>query len=149
MNVSNAQGAGESKVPGLPFQSYRQWAEKIAPQVEAALAGGRSVPPPKQSLTEAWLIYALHRRDSPLSLEDFLEMADDVNVGIPDADDVAWVFLRLRKRGWLAREGGVFALTAESRRIIDGIVSVDVPRETENVYRLNAWLAAHPLPGED
>ncbi len=121
----------------LRFDSYRQWAEAITPGLRAALAGDREVPP-HTPFSEAWLAYALFYYDRLLSLEEVIESADAINHGIPNPDEVAWAFLRLKKRGWLAVQGDLYGLAAQGRRSIDTIVSQG------NVERLKEWISTHP-----
>jgi hypothetical protein len=124
-----------------PFHSYSQWAKKIAPQVQAALAGERDIPV-QRPLTEAWLTYALFWNESPLSLEDVIQNADTVGHAIPNPEEIAWAFLRLRQRGWLSEQGKSFALTAEGRRSVEGVAGKGNFRE--RFERLIEWVLAHP-----
>src|SRR2546422_11578799 len=103
----------------LRFDSYRQWAEVITPGLRAALAGDREVPP-HTPFSEAWLAYALHYYDRPQTLEEVIESADAINHGIPNPDEVAWAFVRLRNRGALAEQGHLYDLTAGGRHAIEG-----------------------------
>jgi len=127
-----------------PFHSYRQWAEKITPQVRAALAGERDTPV-QRPFTEAWLSYALFWGEPPLSLEEVIASADALNHDIPGPDEIAWAFLRLRKRGWLAfPDDDSYALTAEGRVAIEGIVGKG--GVYEKMECLEQWTVAHPPP---
>jgi len=128
------------------FQSYRQWAEEITPQLHAALAGEREVPP-QPPFIEAWLADALFYYDRPLSLEEVIESADAIDHAIPNPDEIAWAFLRLRKRGWLLVVGDLYGLTAEGRRAIEVIVAQG--EAPWRVGRLEEWISAHPPPGEE
>jgi hypothetical protein len=130
----------------LRFDSYRQWAEEILPGLRAALAGGRAVPP-QTTFSEAWLTDALFYYERPLSLEEVIESADAINHGIPNPDEIAWAFLRLRKRGWFVIEGDQYGLTAEGRRAIEVIVTQD--KLSWRVGRLQEWFSAHPPPDEE
>ena len=143
MPRSEAQGKGDSE---RPFRSYRQWAERIAPRVQAALAGKQEVPP-QPPFTEAWLTYALYWRESPMSLEEVIFRADSVNHAVPNPEEIAWAFIRLRKRGWLSVQGDSYALTAEGRRAVESIV--DNGDLWEQIERLEQWTLAHPMPGDE
>lgn len=123
----------------LRFDSYRQWANAIGPGLKAALAGERYVPrqPP---FSEAWLGYALYYYSRLLTLEEIIESADAINHAIPNPDEVAWAFLQLRERGWLAAQGELYGLTEEGRLAIGMIVNEG------DVERLEQWLSANPSP---
>lgn len=136
-----AGGWDPSEGPFPSFMSHRHWAEKVEPQVQAALAGKQEVPP-QPSYTEAWLAFALFLGESLLSLEEVIETADFINHLTPIPEEIAWAFLRLRRREWLAMEGNSYGLTAEGRRTIEGIV--DEGGVVENSERLSEWLLAHP-----
>ncbi len=147
MPRSKAQGNEGSEEPSAPFQSYRQWAEKIAPQVQAALAG-ECVVAPQRPLTEAWLTFAFYWGSSePLPLEGVISRADMVNHDIPSAEEVAWAFLRIKKRGWLSVQGDSYALTAEGRRVVQGIAGKG--GLYEQMERLEEWTLTHPPPGDE
>jgi len=121
---------------------YYHWADEMGPQVEEALAGDREVLP-QAPFTEAWITYALFWEQSPIPLEDIIGNADAVNVLIPTADEIAWAFLRLKKRGWLVVQGNLYGLTAEGRRSIETIVGKD-GGVLEQAERLHAWMMSHP-----
>jgi len=123
------------------FEHYHEFAEKITPVLRAALAGELQVPEQKP-FSEAWLAYALFPFERPVPLEDVIGSADAINHGIPKADDVAWAFLRLRKRGWLVVQGDLYGLMAEGRSAINTVVAQG------SVGRLKEWISAHPPPGE-
>ena len=124
----------------LRFDSYRQWAEVITPGLRAALAGDREGPP-HTPFSEAWLAYALHYYDRPQTLEEVIESADAINHAIPNPDEVAWAFLRLRSRGWLAEQGNLYGLTAAGRQAIEAIVGGD--DVLDGVERLTTWVSKH------
>jgi hypothetical protein len=125
------------------LQSYVKWAQEIAPRVLAALSGKVEVPEQRPS-TEAWLTYALYWKDSQLSLEDMIRYADVVGHSIPNALEISWALLRLRKRGWLSIQKDSYGLTDEGRRAVGGIVgSGDLRKRIE---RLEEWTSAHPPP---
>lgn len=127
-----------------PFTSeYHEHAERIRPELLAALMREREVPT-QEPFSEAWLADALYYYTRPLPLWEVLESADAINHAIPNADQVAWAFLRLRERGWLAIEGDFFGLRPEGRRAIDAILAHGVsPRR---VGRLKEWISTHPPP---
>lgn len=123
-----------------PFtHEYRELAEKARPHLLAALAGRRKVRT-QRPFTEAWLGYALYYYSRPLSLWEVIESADSVNHLIPDPDEIAWAFLRLRARGWLAVQGDTYGLTEEGRLAMGTIVNEGV------VERLEKWISANPSP---
>jgi hypothetical protein len=122
-------------------ENYREFAEKIAPALRAALAGERDVPTQKAGV-EAWLGYALYYYDRLLSLEGVIESADAINHGIPNPDEVSWAFLCLRKRGWLVVQGHMYGLTPEGRLAINTIVVQG------SLERLNGWISSHPPDGQ-
>lgn len=123
----------------LGERQYRRMAELTEPVVRDALAGVREVPPQPPS-TEAWLGYTVYYYERLLSLEEVIETADSVNHLIPTPDDVAWAFVRLRERGWLAVQGDLYGLTEEGRMAIGTIVNEGV------VERLENWISANPSP---
>lgn len=124
---------------GLPL-CWGQFADLMQAQVENALAGKRDVPAPDQ-YAEAWITYALFWKKPPSLLEDVVAAADAINHAIPTADEVAWTFLRLRKRGWLSTEGSKYVLTPDARRTIEGVVG----RGTlfTQLGRLKDWMLEH------
>lgn len=128
------------------IQSQRYWDDEIAPKVDAALAGEYEVPP-QQPFTEAWLAYSLFLGESLLPLKDIVDIADYVNHALPSPDEIAWAFLRLRTRGWLAEQGGLYGLTTEGRRNVRGIVSEG--GVIDRLERLKEWILAHPPPGSE
>jgi hypothetical protein len=122
------------------FEHYHEHAEKINPVVRAALAGELKIEEQKQR-SEAWLGLALCGSNVVVPLEEVVAFADAINHLIPSPDEVAWAFLRLKKRGWLAVEGDSYGLTSEGRRAIDTIVSQG------NFERLNEWILNNPPVG--
>jgi hypothetical protein len=122
------------------WESYLEWAEAIRPILRPALAGERKVPPQKP-FVEAWLGYALYSYDKLLSLEEVIASADSIAHGIPKPDEVAWAFLSLRKRGWLAVHEDMYGLTPEGRLAISTIVVQD------SLKRLSDWISSHPPSG--
>ena len=122
------------------FEHYHEFAEKINPVLRAALAG-QLRPKEQKQMVEAWLGLALFHDKVPVSLEEIIASADAINFGIPTPEEVAWGFLRLKERGWLAIDGDLYGLTSEGRRAIDTIVSQG------NVERLTDWISIHPPSG--
>jgi hypothetical protein len=125
-------------------ETYRGRAEPITPVVQAALSGKRTVPR-HTPFSEAWLAYALYCYDRPLLMEEVIGSADAINHAIPKPEEVAWAFLRLRKRGWLLVRGNLFGLKSEGRRAIDTIVG---DTNIVEIERLEDWIGDHPLPGD-
>jgi len=121
---------------------YYHWADEMLPRVKDALAGSREVPP-QAPFSEAWITYALFWSQSPIPLRDVIGNADAINVLIPTADEIAWAFLRLRKRGWLVVQGNLYGLTAEGRNAIETIVGKE-GGVLEQAERLEGWMLAHP-----
>jgi hypothetical protein len=123
----------------LGEEHYRRMAALTEPVVEGALAGACEIPPQRPG-TEAWLGYALYYYSKPISLREVIESADAVNHLIPNPDEVAWAFLRLRERGWLIVQENMYGLTEEGRLAIGSIVNEGV------VERLDKWISANPSP---
>ncbi len=137
------------KPENLVFEHYHEFAEKIAPRLRAALAGEGEVPQ-QAAFSEAWLGYALFCDKTLVSLEEVIGLADAINHSVPNADEVGWAFLRLRKRGWLVVEGDLYGLTAEGRRSITTVVAQgNVVGLVSKVRRLRDWISAHPPPGKE
>ncbi|GEM_PF-4043768 len=128
------------KPENLVFEHYHEFAEKISPVVRAALSGELNLPEQRQ-FSEAWIGLALFGHKGIASLEEIVGSADAINHGIPTPEEVAWAFLRLRKRGWLEVKGGSYGLTLEGRQAIDVIVSQD------HLERLNEWISSNPPSG--
>jgi len=127
------------------FEHYHEFAEKIAPVLRAALAGQREIPS-KKPFSEAWMGVALFYNGRIVPLEEVIGTADGINHGIPNPNEVAWAFLRLRKRGWLAVQGDSYGLTSEGRRAMASVVGEGgVLRQAE---RLKEWVSAHQPPSE-
>ena len=124
---------------GLPL-SWGQFADLMQALVENALAGKREVPEPDQ-YAEAWISYARFLRKSPSLLEDVVAWADAINHAIPTADEVAWAFLRLEKRGWLSVEGAEYVLSQEARRTIEAVTGEGTL--FAQLVRLKDWMLEH------
>ncbi len=127
---------------GLP-RSWGQYADELQPQVEAALDGRREVPP-QDPFAEPWVAYAVLWKQTPSLLEDVVAAADAINHAIPTADELAWAFLRMKKRGWLSIKEGHYTLSGEARKTIQGVVAEG--SLYEQLQRLESWTLAHP-PG--
>jgi hypothetical protein len=127
------------------FGLYSDWAQEVAPQVRDALEGRRKVPP-QTPFAEAWLAMSIFSVDSMVRLEDVVQTADGINHAFPSSDEIAWAFLRLRKRGWLVVQGDLYGLTSEGRRAI-GIV-VGEGSVLKRVERLKGWASTNPPPGD-
>lgn len=127
-------------------ENYRDKTDPVRPILRSALAGEIEVPTPK-SFVEAWLDYAIYYYDRPLILEEVIESADAINHAIPTAYEIAWAFLRLRKRGWLLRKDISYGLTPQGRHEIDSIVRGATYHQRLEV--LEKWLLTHPPPKEE
>lgn len=127
-------------------QSQQYWEGEIEPKLRAALDGRYKVPP-QPPRTEALVAYVLFREASPIQLRDLVDTADFMYRLVPTADEIAWAFLLLKRRGWLAAEGNRYGLTAEARRTIESVVGES--GTLDRVERLQQWTSAHPPPGEE
>jgi hypothetical protein len=123
------------------FGTYSKWSEKVGPQVRLGLEGRRKVIP-QTPLAEAWLTLSLFYGDSPLRLEEIVEIADGINHAIPNSDETAWALLRMRSRGWLDESNGLYGLTPEGRRTIENIVGEGTI--LNRLDRLKEWVSSHP-----
>lgn len=124
----------------------REAAKTTRPLLQAALAGEREVPAQGPS-TEALLAYALSGFDRMVSLIWVVHSAEWICDGVPNADQISWSFLRLRKWGWLILDGERFGLTPEGRRVLQYILGRD-----DNMHwnvKVEKWLSKHPLPGDN
>ncbi len=128
------------------IENYRDFADPIKPVLKSALAGEREVLPQKP-FVESWLAYALYYYHRNLILEEVIESADAINHGIPTPNEVAWAFLRLRRRGWLLTKDDSYGLTPEGRREIDSVVRGVTYHHSFEV--LEKWILKHPAPGEE
>lgn len=145
-NIGCDLSAARDAFDEAALQSYRIWADEMSPQLRAALDGKRDVPR-QRPYSEAWLADALFYYDRMLTLWEVLESADAINHAIPTPDEIAWAFLRLKKREWLAIDGDLYGLTAEGRGAIEIIEARgNAPRR---VRRLEEWMMANPLPDDD
>ncbi len=128
------------------IENYRDMADPIRPVLKSTLAGEREVLPQKP-FVEAWLGYALYCHARLQTLEEVVASADAINHAIPNADEIAWAFLRLRKRGWLLIKDDSYGLTPEGRREIDSVVRGVTYHHSFEV--LERWILNHPPPGEE
>jgi hypothetical protein len=62
------------------------------------------------------------------------------------SDALAWAFVRMNARGWLAEHGTRFGLTAEGRKSVAEIVGEG--RIGDKISRLVEWTQANP-PDDD
>lgn len=124
------------------FESHAQWAAEISPQIQGFLEG-REAPAPHRPLTEAWLTYSAFVAKTPITLQRLIEIADAINIGVPDPDEIGWALLQLRKRRWLFEGGGLLGLTAEGYRAVGDVVGSGGVRE--EFSRLCDWVATHPV----
>lgn len=125
------------------LEVYSQWSRQIAPYVQAALAGKVQVPPQSVS-AEVWLTLAMFWERTNKTLENLICDADLVGHLLPSAEEVGWTLLRLRKRGWLSIQHGLYGLTREGINIIEGVVKKGSLRE--QYHRLTKWIATHSPP---
>lgn len=128
------------------IENYRDMADPIRPVLKSALAGEREVLPQKP-FVEAWLGYALHCYGRLQTLEEVIASADAINHAIPNADEIAWAFLRLRRRGWLLIKDDSYGFTPKGRREIDSVVRGVTYHHSFEV--LERWILNHPPPGEE
>jgi hypothetical protein len=116
--------------------------QDYGPRLRAALAGEQEVAP-QRPFIEPWIAYALFLDQAPASLASVLDTADFIDHLVPTPDEIAWAFVRLRRRGWLAVEANLYGLTAEGTRGIAVIIGEDGDR-LDKINRLEAWASAHP-----
>jgi len=123
------------------IENYRDRADPVRPALKSALAGEREVLQ-QEPFVEAWLGYALYCSARLQTLEEVIESADAINHAIPNADEIAWAFLRLRRRGWLLIKGDSYGLTPEGKRKIDSIVRGAANHHSFEM--LEKWTLTHP-----
>lgn len=130
----------------VPFSSEaREAAKDIRPFLQAVLAGEQEVPA-QGPYSEASLAYALFYSDRMLYLKEVLTSAENIDYTLSNRYKVSWVFLCLRRRGWLAIEGEMYGLTPEGRRAVQDIVSRG--EDSWEVKKLEDWFSDHPLGDE-
>jgi hypothetical protein len=122
-----------------------EYAEKIAPKVQAALEGKLSIPP-QTPFAEAWVGMSLYYTESPSQLDEIIRIADGINHDYPKADQIAWAFLRFRTRGWLVVKSDTYGLTAKGRQEIGDVVGEG--SVLQRVDRLKEWISANRTRGE-
>jgi|SRR6266516_3182167 len=126
------------------FGLYSQYAEKVEPQVRAALEGRRRIPQ-QTPLAEAWLALALFLGESSLRLEHIIHIADGISHAFPNSDEIAWALLRIRDRGWLVESNGEYGLTSEGRSAIARVIGEG--EVLERLDRLMGWVSMNPPHG--
>jgi len=123
------------------IKRQKYWDDEILPKVKAALAGTYEVPP-QPPFTEAWLAYTLFDMMEPLvPLRDVVDTADALNHATPNADEIAWAFLMMMRRGWLVEKDDLFGLTDEGRHAIRDIVGE--AGMYDQMKRLEDWTQQH------
>jgi len=126
-------------------KQYREEAEKAEPLVKASLAGKERVLPKPLSQPEGWLTYTLYWMKSPMSLDEFIGIADALNHELATKDEIAWTFVQLRNRGWLLVDGERYGLTAEARSVVSEVIGTYEHDPVEQIRRLEGWFRIHPL----
>ncbi len=142
--ASHLGGAG-LKPENWVFEHYYEFAEKMSSVLQAALEGKSRIPR-QTPLAEAWLGLSLFYGESSLPLYEIIHIADGISHAIPNPDEVAWTFLRLRMRGWLLVEGDLYGLTPEGRREIGAVVGGGTV--LKRLERLKEWISMNPPPGD-
>jgi len=74
-------------------------------------------------------------------------MADGIEHAVPNPEEIAWGFLRLRTRGWLVEQEDRYGLTREGRRVIESVVGEGTV--LDRMERLEVWTLAHPPPSDE
>ncbi|MEW5747565.1 MAG: hypothetical protein AB1793_02085 [Candidatus Thermoplasmatota archaeon] len=116
--------------------------DRILPKLRQALDGTYAVPPQEPG-EEGIIAYILFERESPLTLWEISDAYDYLNrVGLT-ADVLAWAFVRLNARGWLAEHGTLFGLTTDGRKTVTQIVGEG--RIEDKIGRLVEWTQANHL----
>lgn len=127
------------------FRKYQEMAGKIAPQLKEYLSGREKIVPPQQPFHEAEISLSLYWRESeaPIRLESLIASLAIQNDMIPTSDELGWVFLRLRKRGWLVERRGKFGLTPEGRLAIRGVIGENATTSAA-IETIKKWMLTHP-----
>ncbi|HYM39351.1 MAG TPA: hypothetical protein VEY12_04280, partial [Thermoplasmata archaeon] len=94
-------------------------------------------------VAEPLIAYALFIDKSPESIASVVDTADFIWRLVPTPDELAWAFVRLKKRGWLLVDGNLYGLTAEGKSNIASAVGKGGDRR-DQIRRLEAWTSAHP-----
>ena len=123
----------------------QDWNGQILPKLRQALAGTYDVSPQEPS-EEGVVAYVLFERESPLSIWEISDAYDYLNRVAMTADVLAWAFVRMNARGWLAEHGTLFGLTVDGRRAVAEIAGGGSIQD--KVDRLVKWTQANP-PGRD
>jgi hypothetical protein len=126
------------------IQSQLHWDKDIGQRLRSALAGEYEVPP-QDPFTEPWVAYSLFLGQGPLRLGEMVFKADDINRQVINADEIAWAFIRLRKRKWLAEAGNTFGLTRRGRLSMRIIMRRG--GRWQQIERLENWMRNHPPGG--
>lgn len=117
------------------------WNDQVLPKLQQALAGTYNAPPQEPS-EEGIMAYVLFEQESPLALWEISDAYDYLNRVGMTTDAVAWAFMRLNTRGWLARHGTLFGLTTDGRRLIAEIIGEGSIED--KMGRLVEWTQANP-----
>ena len=123
----------------------QDWNDQVLPKLRQAVAGTYDVPPQDPS-EEGIIAYVLFERESPLTLWEISDAYDYLNRVGMTTDVLAWAFVRMNARGWLAEHGTLFGLTEDGRRTVMEIVRAGTIRDKMN--RLVEWTRANP-PARD
>ena len=115
--------------------------EQMLPKLRQALAGKYEIPQQEPN-EEGIIAYVLFERESPLTIWEISNAYDYLNRVGMTPDVLAWAFVRMNARGWLAEHGTLFGLTADSRKIIAKIVGGGSISDKMN--RLVEWTQANP-----
>ena len=119
----------------------QDWNDQVLPKLRQAIAGTYEVPPQEPS-EEGIIAYVLFERESPLTLWEISDAYDYLNRVGMTADALAWAFVRMNARGWLAEHGTLFGLTVDGRRTVMEIAGAGSIRDKMN--RLVEWTQANP-----
>ena len=119
----------------------QDWNDQVLPKLRQALAGTYEVPS-QESNEEGIIAYVLFERESPATIREISDAYDYLNRVGMTTDVLAWAFVRMNARGWLAEDGTLFGLTADSRKIIAEIVGEGSINDKMN--RLVEWTQANP-----
>ena len=115
--------------------------EQMLPKLRQALAGTYEIPQQEPN-EEGIIAYVLFERGCPLSIWEISDAYDYLNRVGMTPDVLAWAFVRMNARGWLAEHGTLFGLTADSRKIIAEIVGEG--SISDKMSRLVEWTQTNP-----
>ena len=127
------------------LRQYRKHAGSMIDPLNEMISERRPITTPSKAVScEAWITYSLYwqESESPVPLELVLASADFANVIEPQTEELAWTFVKLRKRGWLLHSGASFGLTTQGRSAIDEIVRGRSFQE--GIKMIEAWVSSHP-----